>query len=75
MTFEELIIKNPHSVDICERNDVYVDFTDAEIEAVEKLTGLEARDDADMRRALHSLMYELAKYKGVKIPSLEESEE
>ena len=53
-------------------NDVYVDFTDAEIEAVEILTEQGARDDADMRRALHTIMYELAEYKGIELPTLEE---
>ena len=55
-------------------DDVYVDFTEAEIQAVEKLAGESARDDADMRRALHIIMYKLAQYEGINLPTLEVSE-
>lgn len=55
--------------------EIYIDFTESEIKAIERLTGWEARDDADMRRAIHCMIEELATLKSVDISDIDLDEE
>lgn len=54
--------------------DVGLDFTDNEIKAIERVSGWGANDDADMRHAIHEMVNELAKYKGIDISDIDMEE-
>lgn len=51
-------------------NTVEIDFTESETTAIERVTGWGARDDADMRRALHDMISELAMLKHIDISDI-----
>ena len=50
--------------------DVCIDFTLKEIEAIERVQCWEARDDGDMRRAIHQMIIDLAELKGIDISDI-----
>lgn len=50
--------------------DVCIDFTLEEIEAIERVQCWEARDDGDMRRAIHQMIIDLAELKGIDISDI-----
>lgn len=51
--------------------DVGIDFTLKEIKAIERVQRWEAEDDADMRRAIHQMITDLAELKGIDISDIE----
>lgn len=51
--------------------DVGIDFTLKEIKAIERVQCWEAEDDADMRRAIHQMITDLAELKGIDISDIE----
>jgi hypothetical protein len=55
--------------------DVDIEFTENEIKAIERVSGWGADDDADMRHAIHEMVIELAKYKGIDISDINMEEE
>ena len=55
--------------------DVGIDFTENEIKAIERVSGWVVDDDADMRRAIHDMIVELAKFKGIDISDINMDED
>lgn len=51
--------------------DVDVEFTAADIEAVERVTGWGADDDGDMHHAIREMIVELAMLKGIDISDID----
>lgn len=50
--------------------DVGTDFTLKEIEAIERVQCWEARDDADIHRAINQMIIDLAELKGIDISDI-----
>ena len=50
---------------------VGIDFTDNEIEAIERVGGWGASDDADMRHAIHAMIIALARYREIDISDID----
>lgn len=50
--------------------EVGIDFTVKEIEAIERVQCWEAKDDADMRRAIYQMIIDLAEFKGIDISDI-----
>lgn len=48
-----------------------LDITKKEILAIERVTGEGASDDGDLRTAIHDMMEELAKFKGIDISDID----
>ena len=51
--------------------EVGIDFTVEECKAINRVTGWAVDDDADMRRAIHDMIVELAKYKDIDISDID----
>lgn len=51
--------------------DIWIDFTENEIKAIECVSGWGIPDDADMRHAIHDMVTELARLKGVNISDID----
>lgn len=49
---------------------INLDITENEIEAIERVANYSARDDADMREAIHIMIRELAKLKDIDISDI-----
>lgn len=52
--------------------DIELDFTDAEVKAIEQVSGWRIEDDADMRHAIYDIVSELASFKGISVDLTEE---
>lgn len=50
---------------------VNLDFSENEIKAIERVASYGARDDADMREAIHIMIRELAKLKNIDISDID----
>jgi hypothetical protein len=50
--------------------DIDIDFTLKEIEAIERVQCWKVEDDADMRRAIHQMIIDLAELKGIDISDI-----
>lgn len=51
--------------------EVGIDFTVEECKAINRVTGWGVDYDADMRRAIHDMIVELAKYKDIDISDID----
>lgn len=54
---------------------VSIDFTENEIEAIERVASWSASDDADMRTAIHIMIEELAKFKDIDLSDVDYNDE
>lgn len=52
-----------------------LDIVKNEIEVIERVSGCGARDEADLREAIHEMVRELAKLKGVDISDIDIDDE
>ena len=50
--------------------DVNLDFTNSEADAINRVTGYGCYDDADMREAIHIMIDELSKLKGIDVSDI-----
>ena len=51
--------------------DIWIECTENEIKAIERVSGWEIPDDADMRHAIHDMVTELAHLKGIDISDID----
>ena len=51
--------------------DMWIDFTENEVRAIERVSGWEIPDDADMRHAIHDMVTELALLKGISMSDID----
>ena len=52
-----------------------IDFTENEVKAIERVSGWEIPDDADMRHAIHDMVVELSRLKDIDISDIDLDEE